>query len=261
MAERVWDRFLTEEDRAHVAMKPPKDIGFGERPALLLIDLYRWVFGDKPEPILESIKNWPGSCGLAGWNALPAIQTLLRTARGVGIPIIHLTGLAGAGVDEWSFRRDEKKGKPLSAEEADRRRRKFDIVDEVAPLPGEAVLKKLSPSAFWGTPLVGHLNQLNIDTVITCGESTSGCVRASVVDGTTYRFRMIVVEECVFDRHEAAHAINLFDMNQKYADVLPLAEVVGYLKAWRAEKSRPDARGENGKEADGDAASAQTSHR
>jgi len=118
----------------------------------------------------------------------------------------------------------------------DRERRKFDIIDEVEPLPGEAVLKKLSPSAFWGTPLVAHLNQLAIDTVIACGESTSGCVRASVVDGTTYRFRMIVAEEGVFDRHEACHAINLFDMNQKYADVLPLDDIVQYIRSWRAEQ-------------------------
>jgi len=234
MTERVWDPFLTEQDKAHVAMKPPKPIGFGQKPALLLIDLYRWVFGDKPEPILEAIKAWPGSCGLAAWNAIPHIQTLLRTAREVRIPIIHITGLPGAGVDEWSFRRD---GDPsqLSPEARERRRRKFDIVDEVEPLLGEAVLRKLSPSAFWGTPLVGHLNQLGVDTVIACGESTSGCVRASVVDGCTYRFRMIVAEECVFDRHEACHAINLFDMNQKYADVLPLKDVVQYLRSWRAE--------------------------
>jgi len=78
------------------------------------------------------------------------------------------------------------------------------------------------------------LNYLSIDTIITCGESTSGCVRASVVDGCTNRYRMIVVEECVFDRHEAAHAINLFDMNQKYADVVSLAEALEYLTAWRA---------------------------
>ena len=113
--------------------------------------------------------------------------------------------------------------------------RKYDIIEQVEPLPGEAVLRKSSPSAFWGTPLAGHLNQLGTDTIITCGESTSGCVRASVVDGCTYRFRMIVAEECVFDRHEAAHAINLFDMHQKYADVLPLAQVVQYLHSWRAE--------------------------
>jgi nicotinamidase-related amidase len=82
------------------------------------------------------------------------------------------------------------------------------------------------------------LNYLGVDTIITCGESTSGCVRASVVDGCTNRYRMIVVEECVFDRHETTHAINLFDMHQKYADVLPLAEVLDYLAKWRAERDR-----------------------
>ncbi len=97
-------------------------------------------------------------------------------------------------------------------------------------------MRKSSPSAFWGTPLVGHLNALGVDTIITCGESTSGCVRASVVDGCTNRYRMMVVEECVFDRHQATHAINLFDMNQKYADVLPLAEALEYMAAWGAER-------------------------
>lgn len=239
MTGRVWDRFLTEQDRAHVAMTTARRVGFGKKPALLLIDLYRWVFGDKPEPILEAIKSWPGSCGLAGWNALPSIQSLLSTARKVGIPIVHLTGLDGAGVEPWSFRREEQRPANMSPEARDRRRRRFDIIDELKPLPGETVLRKSSPSAFWGTPLVGHLNFLDVDTIITCGESTSGCVRASVVDGCTYRFQMIVVEECVFDRHEAAHAINLFDMNQKYADVLSLAEVIQYLGSWRTEGDRP----------------------
>jgi nicotinamidase-related amidase len=84
----------------------------------------------------------------------------------------------------------------MDNEELDRVRRKFDIVDEVKPIPGETVLKKTSPSAFWGTPLVGHLNFLGVDTIITCGESTSGCVRAC-------RRRhhksdcMIVAEECL----------------------------------------------------------------
>ena len=234
MPARVWDSFLTEQDQAHLAMSLHRDIGFGERPALLLIDLYRWVFGDKPEPLLEAVKTWPGSCGLAGWQALPPIQTLLQVAREAGIPIVHTTGLDDAGVASWTARRGASPPVEMSPAAHDRLQRRWDIIDEVAPLPGEAVLRKSSPSAFWGTPLVGHLNYLGVDTLITCGESTSGCVRASVVDGCTYRYRMIVVEEGVFDRHEAAHAINLFDMNQKYADVVSLAEVLEYLTAWRA---------------------------
>src|SRR5438034_1363033 len=102
MPARVWDSFLTEQDRAHLALSKHRDIGFGERPALLLIDLYRWVFGDKPEPLLEAIKTWPSSCGLAGWQALPSIQTLLQVAREASIPIVHLTGLDQDGVPGWS---------------------------------------------------------------------------------------------------------------------------------------------------------------
>src|SRR5688572_19936437 len=229
MAQRVWDQYLTERDRAHLAMRPPRHRGFGEKPALLLIDLYRWVFGDKPEAILEAIKKWPSSCGQDGWNALPHIQKLLAKSREAGIPIVHMTGLDGAGVASRSPLRESDLQANRDPEAQDRLRRRFDIIDEVEPLPGETVLRKASPSAFWGTPLMGHLNALHIDTIIACGESTSGCVRASVVDGCTYRFRMVVAEECVFDRHQATHAMNLFDMNQKYAEVLALQEVLDYL--------------------------------
>ena len=251
MNERVWDRFLTEQDRAHLAMVRRQRVGFGKKPALLLVDLYRWVFGDKPEPLLEAVKTWPLSCGLAGWNAVPRIQTLLRTVREVGIPIVHVKGLEDEAGVAQTVRREAERNAAMSPEARERRRRRYDIIDELKPLAGEAVLRKSSASAFWGTPLVGHLNFLGVDTIITCGESTSGCVRASVVDGCTYRFRMIVVEECVFDRHEAAHAINLFDMNRKYADVLPLAEVMEYLISWRAEGARAQPSSGDGKSVTG----------
>src|SRR5581483_4946711 len=206
MAERVWDRFLTEQDKAHLAaLSRDRRVGFGTRPALLFIDLYRWVFGDEPQELLEGVKQWPGHCGVPGWHE--------------------------------SAHRDAPRPATVDPAMADRVRRQFDIVDEVAPLPGEVVLRKTSPSAFWGTPLAGHLNYLDVDTLLVCGESTSGCVRASVVDGCTYRYRMIVVEEGVFDRHEACHAINLFDMHQKYADVVPLAEALDYLRRWQAERA------------------------
>lgn len=107
----------------------------------------------------------------------------------------------------------------------------YEIVDQVLPAENEFVIRKVAPSAFFGTPLVGLLNFLKVDTLIVGGESTSGCVRASVVDATSYRYRVIVAEECTYDRHEACHAINLFDMNQKYADVMPLEEVIDHLKS------------------------------
>ncbi|MBM11639.1 MAG: hydrolase [Chloroflexi bacterium] len=237
MAERVWDKYLTEQDKAHVAMGENRQVGFGERPALLLIDMYRWVFGDKPQPILEATKEWPSSCGLAAWDAITPIQTVLKAARGAGIPVIHATGRESDGLAKWSVGREIYGNEDRSPEALERRDRRYDIIDEVAPIDGEPVIRKDSPSAFWGTPLAGHLIAHKVDTVIAVGETTSGCVRASVLDGCTSRFRMIVVEEGVFDRHEAAHAINLFDMHQKYADVLPLADVLEYLGEIGAKKS------------------------
>jgi maleamate amidohydrolase len=106
---------------------------------------------------------------------------------------------------------------------------RFDIIDDVAPREGEAVLRKSAPSAFFGTPLLAHLNAHHVDSLIVGGETTSGCVRATCIDGRSYRFRLTVVEECVFDRHEAAHAVNLFDLHQKYADVLSVNDVVPHL--------------------------------
>jgi maleamate amidohydrolase len=230
---RVWDAFLSAQDQAAIADKPDERFGFGERPALLLIDLYRWVFGDDPQPLLESQRDWPGSCGLAGWNALPHIQRLLAAARNAAIPIYYSTdaNLDGTGMVGWSkSQRRAKQGPPPSAVMAERRSRMNEIMPEVAPLAGEIVFTKAAPSVFWGTPLMTQLIAHSIDTIIVAGESTSGCVRSAVVDGATNRFRMIVAEECVFDRTEASHAINLFDMHQKYADVIPLAEILDYLK-------------------------------
>jgi maleamate amidohydrolase len=236
MSGRIWDPYLTQSDIDHLARSPDKRVGVGSRPALLLVDLYRAVFGDKPEPLLEAIKTWPSSCGLAGWNALPHIQRLLEAARDAKIPVVHITMLSDSGMVGWfdAAHRDSIVGGrgAGSTDEAalERKRRAAEIMDEVKPAPGEVVLKKTAPSAFWGTPLAAHLNFHQIDTLIVCGEATSGCVRASVVDAASYRYRVQVVEECVFDRHEATHAMNLFDLHQKYADVIPLSQALQHLR-------------------------------
>jgi hypothetical protein len=90
---RVWDRLLTDQDRELLRHRGDRRKGIGTRPALLLVDLYRWVFGDEPEPLLTAVQRWPGRCGPAGWAALPHIQRLLEAARGARIPVIHVTGL------------------------------------------------------------------------------------------------------------------------------------------------------------------------
>ena len=87
----------------------------------------------------------------------------------------------------------------------------------------------MNASAFLGTPLIGHLVDRGVDTIIVGGESTSGCVRASVVDGFAYNFRITVPHDAVYDRSPTVHAVNLFDMAQKYADVTSTADVIEAL--------------------------------
>src|SRR4051812_12318688 len=93
MAGRIWDAFLTERDAARAALQPATRKGAGTRPALVLVDLYRSVFGDTPQPLLDAIGDWPNSCGLVGWEALPRIRYLLDACREAGLPVLHITGL------------------------------------------------------------------------------------------------------------------------------------------------------------------------
>jgi maleamate amidohydrolase len=233
MSERIWDRFLTAQDKAHLAHSHDRTVGVGRRPAVLNIDLYRAVFGDENLPLLEGIKKWPSYCGPAGWATVPHTQRLMAKARAIGVPVIHITGLGEehAGVPGWSeaIHAGRKRGEPKDPGARERWARRLEIIDELAPLPGEVFLRKTAPSAFFGTPLMAQLNHLDIDTLIVTGESVSGCVRATVVEAASYRFKVQVVEECVFDRHEACCAINLFDMNQKYADVIGIDQAIAYL--------------------------------
>jgi nicotinamidase-related amidase len=243
MSERVWDRFLTERDKAHLAASSPTTrYGFGHRPVVLSVDNYRKAVGDRREPLLQSIRTWPGSTGADGWAALDRIAELLARARAAQIPVVHVTGMAAedSGMPGWGARIGGRHDvRPRTPEEHDRHARRFDIVEQARPEPGEVVLRKTGPSAFFGTPLAAHLMGLGIDTVIVCGESVSGCVRATVVDARSYRLNVIVVEECVYDRHEASRAVNLFDIDQKYGDVVPLAEVTTWIAGWQGADDLP----------------------
>ena len=224
----IWDDVITERDRqVYAIIGRGARMGFGEKPALLIIDvIYNWA-GERPEPILESIKKFPASCGQEAWDAIYHIASLLPLAREKHIPIIYSTGnrrLAGSGNpnDPTKFLRG---GELISTRRGD------DIVDEIAPQEDDIVIYKAKPSVFFGTPLVSLLNTRHIDTLLVCGGTTSGCVRASVTDASSYNYRVSVIQECTFDRGQTSHKINLFDMNAKYADVVPIKEVRKYLKA------------------------------
>ena len=220
-----WEPFLTERDREHDTLWGKKQLyGFGQKPALLLIDIYYSVLGFERLPLFESMQTWPGSTGLEGWAAVDKTAELLAVAREAGVPVVHIKGLRNGMKPSVHCMPD------MSHLSAEMRKKGDEIVAEVAPIDGELVIEKTAPSAFQGTPLQFHLTSLGIDTLIMCGETTSGCVRASAVDAATARYRVGVVSDCVFDRTEASHFMNLYDIHQKYADVVGLEMAKGYLR-------------------------------
>jgi maleamate amidohydrolase len=188
----------------------------GRRPAVLVVDMEYNFTGQKPEPILASIAKFRNSCGEAAWRSIPKIARLLRAARARRVPVVYTHGFPKkSGVTPYEARIGT------------------DIVRQLAPRRGDAVYEKEAASAFFGTPLAGHLVGLGVDTVLVAGCTTSGCVRASVLDACSFGFRTVVVEECVFDRAPTPHRVNLFDMAQKYALVRPLARIEAWLRGLR----------------------------
>jgi maleamate amidohydrolase len=228
MTERVWDRFLTERDKqVFAAAGYGARAGFGERPALLIIDASVNFTGERPQPLLEMVKTWHNGCGEEGWVAIGHIVRLLAACRAKGLPVIYTTGerrADGADLGGWGLKNNR------FYEDFDREERGNAIVPDIAPLPGELVIKKQKPSAFCGTPILSYLIDRKVDTLLVTGVSTSGCVRASVIDGFSYNYRVAVVEEGCYDRSQASHAINLCDMNAKYADVVSVNESIAYVE-------------------------------
>jgi nicotinamidase-related amidase len=231
MSERIWDKYLTERDKAVFAASGyGAPGGFGERPALLIVDVNYGFVGDKPEPILESIKRWMNSCGEDGWKAVAVIKKLIAAARRKGVPIIYTTGVRrddGWDQGAWAFKNKRVTSDYMGLQP--NRLKSNVIVPDIAPGPRDIVIGKQKPSAFCGTPLLGYLVQLKCDSVLVTGTTTSGCVRATAVDAFSANFRVSVVEDGCADRSQISHAVNLLDLNAKYADVVASDEVVGYI--------------------------------
>lgn len=233
MTEPIWNQFLTERDKAVFASSGyGAGQGFGKRPALLIIDVNYAFCGDKPEPILESIKRWRNSCGEDAWVALPYIRALIDKAREKGLPVIYTTGvrrddLWDSGSWAWKNNRSDE---DTSNRTTNSNRDGNAIMAEIAPGPQDIIIYKQKPSGFFGTNLTSYLILLGCDSLIVTGTTTSGCVRASVIDAFSLNYRITLAEEGCFDRSQASHAINLCDMNAKYADVVKTAEVLAFFE-------------------------------
>ena len=223
---RVWDAFLTERDREIYAQSGyGARQGFGKRPCLMIVDVTIGFLGDKSLPAAESNKVWPDSCGEIGWKALDSIGILLDAARSVDVPVIYTTGVEptpdGIGAGRWADKNSRWHTAPAGGKDV--------IASAIAPRD-EIVIAKSKPSAFFGSPLASLLVDLGVDSIIVGGTTTSGCVRATVVDAFSLNYKVSVVEECTFDRGDASHAIGLFDMDLKYADVVSLDSVLDHLR-------------------------------
>ena len=226
---RQWETLLTERDREVAAASGyGRMAGLGERPAVLVIDANVAFCGDRPEPILVSIKRWRNSCGLEAWSAVERIASLLELARAKRIPIVYTTAF-DTRTDGFGTGRSPAKNTRRSEDLETEPEGGNAIHPRIAPWPQDLVLRKSRASAFFGTALLSHLIDLQVDTLVCTGSTTSGCVRATVVDGFSYDYHTAVIADCVFDRTESSHAMNLFDMQQKYADVIDLEAALAYL--------------------------------
>lgn len=200
-----------------------RDLYIGPKAALLAIDLYKLAYQGGAKPVDEVAKQFPSSCGINAWNALAPTTKLFAAARAASLPIFHSTYETRPAARPGFVGATHRQLTPHDP-------KVYEFQPEVAPKDGEVVLIKQRASAFFGTALVAHLAQLGIDTIIICGESTSGCVRASTVDGYSYGYHMVMAEECCFDRCDISHKVNLFDLHHKYADVMKTAEILQILK-------------------------------
>ena len=238
MADGIdWRTVATAQDRVvYEAAGYGRRLARGSRPMLLVIDVTYGFVGRVRLPILEAIERYPNACGDAGWAAVEEIAGLLPAARALGRPVIYSAGFAKLGtrgVGLWASKHPRASDAPADHNE---------IVAEIAPAADDLVLPKTKPSLFHGTPLVDLLVREAVDTLVVTGGTTSGCVRATVVDAFSYNFPVLVVEDAVFDRGEISHAVNLFDLDQKYANVVTSAEARAYFEASERSSKEPSDR-------------------
>src|SRR4051812_23741454 len=201
----------------------------GPSAALLAIDLYEVVYRGGAQPPHKLAKTHPNSCGEFAYEAIEPTKRLFAGARAAGLPIFYSTGDSRAA-SRPNFITATKRVRP-APDPSD-----YAIRPEFKPQDGDVVITKQRASVFYGTPLLAHLTQLGVQSLVVCGESTSGCVRATVLDAYSNGFHVTLVEECCFDRSILSHKVNLFDMHHKYADVMHVDQVVAHLKSLKAPK-------------------------
>ncbi|GGG00659.1 isochorismatase family protein [Paenibacillus abyssi] len=219
--DHCWKDIVSEEI-LEIYKPYHRETFIGKRPALLAIDLYNASYKGGPKPVIELQGEYPSSCGIHAWEAIEPTKRLFQKVRELGIPVIYTT-------------RDQHTKAPTKIGSTNRRLKNitddaYDIFEAFSPEPEDLIIYKSRASAFYGTPLAAYLTKMGVDSLIVCGESTSGCVRASAVEAYSYGYHVTLVEECCYDRSMLSHKVNLFDLHHKYADVMHIDEALEHLE-------------------------------
>lgn len=217
MKNAIWQDILSEQDLAVIDKAGYATRGaatFSSRgdassPALVIIDMQKLFVGEDV-PILEAIASEATMIGEVGWRAIDAMQPLITQCRAMQIPVIYARMLP----------HNRPNNDPI-----------LDFVSDISPQTEDTIIEKTSSSIFFKTNLLAVLHQLEIDSLILIGNSTSGCIRAAAVDAVQNGFSAIVPHDCVFDRIEASHKISLLDMWMKYARVTSSTDLIAKLEA------------------------------
>lgn len=203
----------------------------GKTPVLIVVDVTYGFTGSEGLTLEQAIAEFAPACGPVSWETMPRIACLVGLFRERGLPVVYTRSDLYAVQFTGKATKSRRSAQQVTA--------KFnEFPPAIAPREAEWVLQKTKASGFFGTPLASRLIGLGIDTVVVCGVSTSGCVRATVVDAFSHSFNTFVVDDCCFDRSEFAHAANLFDMDAKYATVLSLGDLQSQLDPATTVRSR-----------------------
>jgi len=213
---------VIDDDTMQIYSCYARETKVGPMPALLAIDLYNIVYRGGDRPVIEINDDHPNTCGEFAHAAIEPTKRLLAAARRAGIPIFFCTQETRPQNRPQGVGSTRRQRMTTTAED-------YGIYPEFEVRPEDVIITKQRASIFQGTPIVSHLNYLGVKSLIVCGESTSGCVRASSVDAYSNGFHVSIVEECTYDRSALIHKVNLFDLHHKYCDVMHLEEVVGHL--------------------------------
>jgi maleamate amidohydrolase len=220
-----WLKQVPAEDREHYAkIGMLSSFDMSAKPALIIVDFTLGFSGRRGVPLAEAVKEFPTACGPTAWAAVPPTAQLAGLFRALNLPIVYTF----ADTDDMRFAGSISSKMQRSNWPPPQYN---DFPEEISPREGEWVLGKCKASAFFGTPLNVYLTRHSIGTVVVCGGSTSGCVRATAVDAAQSGYRTFVVDDCCFDRSNYAHCANLFDLQAKYATVVSAQELEHLMNA------------------------------